>query len=69
MSSTSLSSLLKIESHLAAAEAVLIQDLVQFPMLQRIHDLVSEALQCVTTERIRLRYGLNSGRDHKSPDT
>ena len=58
MSTASLSSLLKIECHLAAAEAVLMQDVARFPALQRIQDLVSEALQCVTTERLRLKYGL-----------
>ena len=61
MSTASLSSLLKIESYLAAAEEVLLQDVVRFPAMQRIHDLVSEALQCVTTERLRLKYGLRPG--------
>lgn len=72
MSSASLSpltSLLKIECHLAAAEQVLMQDVARFPVLHRIQDLVSEALQCVTTERLRLKYGLQAGREGRELET
>jgi hypothetical protein len=61
MNSASLSSLLKIECHLAAAEEILLQEVLRMPVLQRIHNLVSEALQCITTERLRVKYVLETG--------
>ena len=51
-----LSSVLKIERLLAAAEEVLSQELLLVPGFRDIHNMVSEALQCVTTERLRLEY-------------
>jgi len=62
MNPASLTALLKIECHLAAAEQVLSQELHRTPVLWRIQKLVSEILQCVTTERLRLEYSLPESR-------
>lgn len=57
MRSTPLSSLLEIESLLEAAEQVLSAELLLVPAFRGIQNMVSEVLQHVTTERLRLEYG------------
>jgi Tfp pilus assembly protein PilO len=56
MHSASLSSLLRLESLLEAADQVLSPDLLQLPNLQRLQAMLSDLLQRVTTERLRLEY-------------
>lgn len=54
MHSASLPSLLKLESLLEAADQVLPPELLQIPSFQCIQDMISDVLQRVTTERLRL---------------
>ena len=61
MSSVSLPSLVKIESYLEAAEELLVTELPRMPVLRHIRDLISEALQRVTTERLRLEHRPSTG--------
>lgn len=54
----SLPYLLELESILERADQVLTPDMLQLPRLQRIQQMVSDALQRVTTERLRLEFFL-----------
>ena len=54
MHSASLTSLLKLESLLEDADEVLSPELLQVPAFRRIQEMISEVLQRVTTERLRV---------------
>ena len=56
MHSATLTSVLRVERLLEAAEEILSQELLRVPPFRRIHNMVSEVLQQVTTERIRIEY-------------
>ena len=56
MHSAALSSLLTLESLLEAADKVFSPELLHVPRFQRIHDMLNDVLQQVTTERLRLEF-------------
>ena len=54
MHSASLPTLLKLESILELADQVLSPEMLQVPSFQSIQEMISDVLQRVTTERLRL---------------
>jgi hypothetical protein len=65
MNSGAQSPLLKIEVLLTTADEIVSKEILRFPALQRVQHMLSEALQCITTERLRLKYARGgSGNSH-----